>query len=136
MSTTYTAFCNALADLSVTGVTTKQRYIPDRAPTANLPLQFVRLPEGAEMGITQEGEGGWPTLIAELVIVVEPLRQNRNAENQALTVTLIDNLTAALRAVTPGQVCKSKLRWRIRGEQRYLGETEYWLLVARIEGNG
>jgi len=134
--TTYAAFCNALADLPVAGVKTRQRYIPDQVPSANLPLMFVRLPEGSESGITAEGEGGWPQLSAELVIVVEPVRQNRNEQNQALTVQLIDNLTDALRAVTPGQVCKSKLSWRIVARTAPLGEIEHWAIVARVTGNG
>ncbi len=134
--TTYTSFVAALGALSVNGVTTKLGYISGQVETASLPVLFVRLPENAETPLTADGEGGWPRLTAEVVIAVEPYAQNRHQQNYAATVTLIDALTTALRAVTPGAVAKSKLSWQIRAAQDYIGETLYWLIVARVTGNG
>ena len=134
--TTYTNFMAALGALSVSGVTTKFNYIPGQVDTASLPLLFVRLPENNEGPLTADGEGGWPRLTAEVVIDVEPYAQNRHQQNYAATVTLIDALATALRAVAPGVVAKSKLSWETRARQDYIGETLYWLIVARVTGNG
>ena len=84
--------------------------------------------------MTAEGQGGWPVLRAELVIIVEPLGQNVNDINFALCVTLIDNLSTALRGAS---LAKTKTRWTIRQEsiQQY-GDTAYWALIAAVEANG
>jgi hypothetical protein len=134
--TSYTDYTAALASLVVEGVTRRYTSPPSQLHTADLPAQFVRLPEGREGPLTADGEGGWPALTAELVIAVEPVHQNTPAANYATTVALVDAVSAALRAVTPKQVCKSKLSWTIGARRDVLGEQEYWLLVARVTGQG
>lgn len=135
---TYTAFSNGVADLTVTGVKRKQRYIPDLLNPADIPFQFVRLPDPSREGpLTAEGEGGWPNRTIELVIVASPIGLNRQPTNQALVLTLIDNLVAALRAVpATNTISQSKLGWEIRGQIDFIGDTEYWLIVCRVTGNG
>lgn len=134
---TYTSFANGVAALTVTGVKRKQPNIPDTVNSAAIPLQFVRLPEGTEGPLTADGEGGWPNRTVELVIIASPIGQSRQPTNQALVLTLIDNLVAALRAVAAtNTIAQSKLSWEIRGEIDFVGDTEYWLVVARITGNG
>lgn len=134
---TYTAFSNGIADLTVTGVKRKQRYIPDLLGVADIPFQFVRLPESSEGPLTADGEGGWPNRTVELVIVASPVGQSRQPTNHALVLTLIDALTTTLRAVAAtNTISQSKLSWEIRGEIDIIGEVEYWMIIARITGNG
>lgn len=134
--TTYTAFSNAVADLSVTGVTTALQSFPDQINTALLPLSYPRLPEGDEAQLTTDGEGGWPTMTIERVFVVQPVMQSIDELNHAATLELIDNINAALRGVAIGQIGKSKIKWSTRARIVPLGNTEYWGIVVRVTGNG
>ena len=134
---TYTNFSNGLADLTVTGIKRKARSIPDQLNPADIPYQFVRLPDGREGPLTADGEGGWPNRTVELVIVASPVGLSRQPTNHALVLTLIDALTTTLRAVAAtNTISQSKLSWEIRGEIDFIGDTEYWLIVAPITGNG
>ena len=134
---TYTAFSNGVADLTVTGVKRKYRNIPNTLAAADLPAQFVRLPESSEGPLTADGEGGWPNRTVELVIVDSPIGLSRQPTNHALVLTLIDALTTTLRAVAAtNTISQSKLSWEIRGQIDLIGDTEYWLIVTRITGNG
>lgn len=134
---TYTAFANGVADLSVTLIKRKMRNIPDQLNTADLPLQFTRLPTGSEGPMTAEGEGGWPTHLVDLVIVACPIGQSRQPTNHALVMTLMDNLSTTLRAVAANNTfSRSKLSWTIRGEIDFIGDTEYWHIIASITGMG
>lgn len=133
----YTAFCHGIADLTISGVKRKYRNIPDQISTADLPCQFVRLPEGSEGPLTALGEGGWPNRMLELVIVASPVGQNRQPLNHELVLTLIDALSGTLRAVPANNtISQAKLSWRIRGRIDLIGDTEYWFIVATITGNG
>lgn len=131
----FAAFSNGLADLTVTGVTHKQRYMPNTLDSADLPFQFVRLPEGADGGLTADGQGGWPTLVVELVIAVKPIGQSTNEENHAATLTLFDAVDTALRAAS-GDWFTGKLAWTVRGQQAFIGQNEYWCVVARVTARG
>lgn len=134
---TYTAFAHGIGDLTITGVKRKYRNIPDQLSTADLPCQFVRLPESSEGPLTASGEGGWPNRTVDLVIVASPVGQSRQPTNQDLVLTLIDALSTTLRAVpATNTISQAKLSWRIRGRIDAIGDTEYWFIVASIVGNG
>ncbi len=136
MPTSYTDFVSAVAGLSVSGVKRAFTHIPNQLNTTDLPASFVRLPDGQEAPITADGQGGWPTLTVELVVAVEARGQDNNRRNYAKTLTLMDAVSAALRGVENGQIGKGKIRWSVRAGLDVLGETEYWLVVARVSGNG
>lgn len=134
---TFTSFAHGVADLVVTGVTRKQRNIPDQINTADAPTQWVRLPVGNEGPLTADGEGGWPNRTISLVIAACPVGQNRQPANQDLVLTLIDNLMTTLRAVAAtNTISQSKLSWTVRGEIDFVGDQEWWLVIADITGNG
>jgi hypothetical protein len=134
---TYTSMSGGIANLSVTGVKRKYTSIPNQLSTADLPAQWPRLPEGREGPLTAEGEGGWVNRTIQLVIAVCPVGQSRQPTNHALVLTLIDALCATLRAVPASNtISQSKLSWRIRGGIDLIGDTEYWLVIADITGNG
>lgn len=134
---TYTATSNGLADLVVTGVKRRYRNIPNQLSTADLPAQFPRLPEGEEGPMTADGEGGWPAKQIQLVIAACPIGQNRQPTNHALVLTLTDNLNTTLRAVAnSNSIFQGKMTWTVAGRIDFIGENEYWLLVATIRGEG
>lgn len=134
--TTFRSFVDALEDISVTGVVRRyERGPPSGAPsTADTPAQYVRYPAGDEIPLVFGEQGGWPTLRAELVLLVEPVGQSKQGRNFDLTVDMMDNLTAALRGLSC--ITKSKIRWSIRQAIDTVAGQAYWAVVASIQGNG
>lgn len=134
--TTYRSFVDALEALAVTGVV--RRYTsgpPAGAPgTADTPAQYVRYPGSDEVPLVFGEQGGWATLRAELVLLVEPVAQSTQARNFDLSVDMMDNLAAALRGSTC--IAKSKLRWSMRMGEDLVAGTAYWAVIATVEGNG
>src|SRR3990172_10499159 len=96
--TTYAAFVDSLRDTVVTGITRRYEEPPASVTTADLPASWPMLPIGNEPMLTGGGTaGGWAELICDLVIAVEPLAQGTQAQNYALMITIMDNLSTALR---------------------------------------
>lgn len=131
--TTYTSFVAALAALTVTGVTRKYSEPPQQVNTADLPIMFTRLPAGDEAPITGQGNGGWPTLRADLVILVEPYHQSKSSVNYTLALSLMDALSAALRA---SDLAGGPTRWSIETRLDGVGDTPYWMIIANVQTTG
>ena len=136
MATTMTAYVNALEALSITGVTKTYQGPPRKLETADLPAAWVQLPTGEEGALTFGTHGGWPTLTAELVIAYEPVAQNMQEPNFQNTITQLDNLNTALRAVEPTGLGKSHIEWTIRQDMVIVNNEPYWAVVATITGRG
>lgn len=136
MPTTFRSFVDALEDLDITGVVRKHKRGPPAASpsTADTPAQYVRLPSSDEIPIVIGQQGGWPTLRAEFVILVEAVGQATQPRNFDLTVDMMDNLASGLR----GETCttKSHIRWSIRQTIDTVGGQDYWAIVASVEGSG
>ena len=131
--TPYATFTNALYGLTVTGVTRNYLQPPQQVSTADLPILFTRLPSGTEGPIMGVRTGGWPTLRADVVILVEPFHQGQSSTNYALALTLMDNLSAALRAANLGE---GPARWNIESRLEIIVDTPYWVVVASVESTG
>lgn len=136
MKTPFVTLSNGLADLVVAGVTRRLRYLPNQISTADLPISFVRLPDGQESALTADGIGGWPTRTVELVIAVEPLGQSGNEANHAATLALMDAVDTALRATVPGVWYTGKIAWTMRASQSIIGQTEFWTIIVRVSARG
>ena len=134
--TTYRSFVDALEALDITGVV--RRYTsgpPAGAPgVGDTPAQYVRYPGGEEIAIVFGEQGGWPTLRAELVLLVEPVAQSMQGRNFDLTVDMMDNLSSALRAAAC--MTRGKLHWSVRMAIDTVAGTDYWAVIASVEGNG
>lgn len=131
--TGYTAFVGALAGLTVSGVTKAYTSPPGQVNTASLPCSFPRLPSGDESPITGQSNGGWPTLRAELVILIEPWAQSTRPVNFAATLTAMDNVSAALRGA---DLAEGPARWSIEARLEYVGETPFWAVIATVTATG
>jgi hypothetical protein len=90
---TLIALCAALP---VAGVKTALAYRPRLVNASQLPLLYVRLPAPARSTLTLTYGQGLRTATLEVVIWSEFLNLNGQACNDALTVQLIDNLSAAI----------------------------------------
>jgi len=134
--TTYRAFIDALEALDVTGVVRCHTSgPPSGAPSAgDTPALYVRYPGSEEIPLVFGGQGGWPTLRAEVVVLVEPVAQSTQARNFDLSVDMMDNLATALRGAAC--IAKSKLRWSMRMGEDLVAGTAYWAIMATVEGNG
>ena len=132
--TTYTTYVTNLSLLTITGVTRAYLEPPRQISTADLPISYVRLPRGGENPLTGDATGGWPTLNADLVIVLEPYRQSTQAANYTLALTMLDNVSTALRAST--NLGRAAARWTIRQDIEQYGDASYWVIIASVESNG
>lgn len=135
--TTYRQFVDRLEALVITGVTRQfETGRPDALNTDDLPAQWVQFPRSSEgRPTTFEGNGGWPTMRAELVIAVEAVGQNTGMANFDAAVDMMDNITTTLRANDCG-ITKSKVTWALTLTIRAVAGVDYWVIIAGIEGSG
>ncbi|MFA6271161.1 MAG: hypothetical protein WC657_08210, partial [Candidatus Paceibacterota bacterium] len=118
--------------LTVTGVTRKLDNPPASLGTADLPAMWPGLPRGEEPPMTFQANGGWPVLVCDLVVALEPVGQNTQSANYAATVAMLDNLSTALRGANIG---RGGLRWSITANAQVdVSGTPYWAVIATIEG--
>ena len=134
--TTYRSFVDALEALSITGVVRQYTQGPPLGATGvpDCPAQYVRYPGATEAVTTFGAHGGWPTLRAELVVLVEPVGQNTAPANFDATVDMMDAMTTALQGTTC--LCKSKAWWSMRLVIDTVAGTDYWAVVATVECAG
>lgn len=130
---TYAFFVAGLRALTVTGVRRVYDAPPSQLSTAQLPAMYPRLPEG-NTSIATLGEAlDLFSCAGELVIVVAPLSQDSNKVNMNDAISLMDALhTTLASAADDNQYDK----WTIRIENDVIGDTPYWLIVARVEASG
>ena len=130
--TSYATYTAGLAALSVTGVTKKFTEPPGSIGTADLPAMWPGLPRGEEPAMTFQTSGGWPTLTCELIIAVEAVNQGTQAQNYALVVSILDNLSTALRTANLGRYL---LTWTVNANATVeVSGTSYWAIVCTIAG--
>lgn len=131
--TTYKAFTTAIAALSVAGVRRKFTEPPTSIGSADLPAMWPGLPRGDERAMTFTAEGGWSSIICDLVIAVEAVAQDTQSANYTSTMTIIDALSTALRATSV--IGRAKLAWSIQANvQVAVAGIPYWAVIATIEG--
>ncbi len=133
--TTYTAFVTALSGLTVTGVTRKYAYPPEALSTADLPASWPQVPAGDFMPITFGTAPGLSSdLRCDLIVAYEPVGQNTSSVNFAGTLTMMDNLSAALKGMS--RPVQGRFAWSIRQAIITVAGLEYWALVGSCEGAG
>ena len=134
--TTYRAFVDGLEAISVTGVVRSYTQGPPSGSTGvgDCPAMYVNKPGGDERSIVFGSHGGQGTKRAEIVILVEPVAQNRQPENFDNTVDMMDNLSTALQNASC--LTKSKLSWSMDQTTREGAGLAYWAVVATVEGHG
>ena len=134
--TSYRTFVDNLAVLTIDGVKTKIEYPPRSIPAGDLPASWVRSPSGEESPLTAQTHGGWPTLRAELVVAVSPTELDTHKQNYYSTVDMMDNVSAAFRADTVGNLGKGAVSFATRQDFVPVGDTKYWAVVTLVEAHG
>lgn len=136
--TTLTNFYTNLGDITVSGVTRLFDYPPTSLNSADLPSQWVQSPSVDEGPMTFGYHGGWPTLRAQLVIAVASFFEGIQSQNYSATLTMADATLTALRAVdvTALSLGKARITWTVSVGKVTVNETDYWAVIADIEGAG
>lgn len=122
-----------LRALTITGVARKYDAPPTQLSTADMPLMYVRLPEGSSETATFDASQGLFNCAAEIVIVVKPVMQSRNSTNMDAGLTMMDALHTAL---SDAAQANDYARWAMRLETEIDGDTAYWRVIARVEAIG
>lgn len=131
--TTYAAFADAVADLSVTGVTRALRYPPSTVNAADLPLSYVRIPEMTRGNISLGGIAGLHEVQIERVFLIEPVGLADNPTNFDAMTALVDNIDTAISAAINSIGADT---WTIRQESAQVGDSVFWALVLSVEASG
>jgi len=135
-STTFRTFIDNIEALDVTGVNRAYTQGPPASSAGSTPFQYVRYPQGNQGPIVFGEAGGPPTMVAELVICVEEVAQNVQAENFDDTVDMMDNVNTAIREAGNCWPGKSKASWEIRMGIDTVAGTDYWAVITTITGSG
>ena len=130
---TYSQFVDAIQALSVTGVSRKYGEPPRKFNTADLPCSFVMFPSGDNVPLSFEGGRQFRGRSADFVIVYASTAITADAPFTD-TVTMMDNVEAALESLSVGQ---SGPTWTARS-QLYSESADrlYWAIIATIKGTG
>ena len=130
--TSYTEFVAGLAALAVTGLKRNFTEPPASIGSADLPAMWPGLPRGSEPALTFKTAGGWPVLTCDLVIATEAKGQGTQMQNYAGMLTIMDNLSTALRATKIG---RATLTWTMTANVLVeVAGTTYWAVIATIDG--
>ena len=130
----FATFVSDMTGLVVTGVRKRFDATPAQLSSAVLPAQYPRLAEVGGGVVSLTGSPGLFSGVCELVIVVKSVLQDNNTPNFDATVTLMSALDAALQ--TSAAAGSGIDRWAIRQDVEPIGDTNYWIIVARIEASG
>ncbi len=130
--TTYTGYVGALADMVVTGVRRRYAWPPAAINSSDLPAQWPQLPSGDEQLLMHGTDnGGDLTLSCQLVVALAPVAQNTQEANFTDTVTMLDNLTIALRALADAAF--GPLTWTIQMGSVSVAGHDYWAVLATVK---
>jgi len=131
-ATTLATFYAAFRDLSLSGVTNLNE-APLNVPSAKLPCKWVQLSgmDGSPFIVGQLG--GWPTLRCQVVVLMNPMGQDRHATRWSDAVTMVDSLNAAIVGMT--NPSKGNLSWSIDLQPNF-ADSGYFAVVATVEGEG
>lgn len=133
--TTFAAWLADLATLATVGVTRKYTSgPPESLSTADLPAQWIELPHGENRPAYAGAEGGDRTMMADLVIALEPVAQNKQNVNFAAAVTMLDAVNTIFTAHT--SLLMGPMTWRSRVVSIGVANVNYWAVVTEIEGLG
>jgi hypothetical protein len=133
--TTYASFVAAVAGLTITGVTRKYAYPPQSIGTADLPASFPLIPAGGDQPIIfNQGGNLGHVMRMDFVIAYEPTAQSTSESNFSGCITMMDNATTALRAMT--RPTQGAFSWTMRQGAVTIGNVEYWAVIVSLEGNG
>jgi hypothetical protein len=94
--TTFAAFVTAISELTITGVNRSEDSTPESMGAADLPFQFVRLPEGESAAAPIDCRETGETKSIDLVVCIKPAGLETAEQNFDDTVAMMDYIRTAL----------------------------------------
>jgi len=136
--TTYAAWMNGLAAISVTGIV--KNFGTDAPMTlvdAQLPAMWVRFPRGEAAPLTAEGGARLgKELRAEVVVMISPVMQGFYSDRVDEVLSMMDNLSSAL---ADNDVGIGKNSYSIRPyvvNQEGDHQKQYTVVIAEVSATG
>lgn len=131
--TTLAQLISDLDGMAVTGVVKSYGNPPQQISTAQIPLKFVAFPDTETPIISFASTGGLRAVSIELIILISPLLHNLTAANYDTSITLMDNLDAALRTNAASFGID---RWTMNMDTIQAGDANYWAIITNIFASG
>lgn len=134
--TTYAVFVASLAALEIAGIEAAARlaYPPASVPT--VPCSFPMLPNGTEKAMTIEGQGGWPLMRCDLIVLYQAMGQSTPESSFIGCLETMDAISAALRSFAGVGLGKRHINWSMRQAVVTVGANDYWAVITTVEGSG
>ncbi|RLC82300.1 MAG: hypothetical protein DRJ03_19240 [Chloroflexi bacterium] len=134
--TTYIEYVDGLEAIEIS--TVKRRFLhgpPRSLNTADLPAQWVQLPEGeSEAMVLGDAAGSrWPVFSADLIIAMEAVGQDVARANFDGTVALMEAVRSALENT---DLTEAPLSWTMRQAIVTVAGNDYWGVVCSVKGQG
>jgi len=134
--TTFASFVSSMSGLEISGVQRSYTYAPESLGAADLPAQFVRLPEGDLTYAPDNCQAIGKTRTIDLIVCLEPANLETASRNYDDTVAMMDYIETALDAwnAAQGAVMFSYSISTSGTAPVYVGSTPYWAVIASING--
>ena len=136
--TTFASFVSSMGGLTITGVERTWTSTPESIGTADLPAQFIRLPDGEAAYAPDDCISTGKTRNIELVVCIEPAALEVAKQNFADTIAMMDYIETALDAWNAAQnsMLFSYSISTSGNAPVFIGDTAYWAVIAAITGVG
>lgn len=116
--------------LDYTNIKTKKTSPPTNVPAAQLPMMFARSVELNRNGVSLDFSGAYTDMDMELVVLVEPVRQNTQEKNYALVRSIMEDLAIKFEANSRNLLL---MNYRIvEGFEQLNADTAHYAVVAQI----
>ena len=133
--TTFASLVSSVSSIEVAGVQRRYTYTPESLGAADLPAQFVRLPDGSTGHAPTSCLEYQKERAIELVVCIEPANLETAQQNYADTVEMMDYIETALDAWIGAQLFSYTISTS-GSAPVYVGSTPYWAVIASINGVG
>jgi len=98
------------------------------------PVAWPMIPDGKSALVTEGLVDYSGTRQVEIMVAVQPIAQNRQAQNYDATIAAMDNLDAALKTLD-ATLPAYGLRWEMRGGVVTVAGVDHWGFVCVVIGS-
>jgi len=129
--TTLNQFVTAVSGVTLASATRTFAYPPETINTADMPAQWVGLPQGDSPDIISAVNIRNKTRTVDLIVAVSPYGQDTQKQRFDTAVTVMDEIETALDALTTMNFMSYTMRMTTEVQAGQLG---YWAVVATVTG--
>lgn len=133
MALTASEFTAAVEALTIAGISEIRESPPYSISSSDLPYAFLRFPRVTGVLEGLAGQMSLDTIEAELVTVISPVRLGSSLENWDEAITVMDAISAALKAAW-SPLSLSEFTTELTTEE--YGQTPYFILLTSLTAVG